>query len=114
MANLPSEVGSILRESIAAIEIVSMFSIGVYNALETVIIIFHIAKNYCSLYFWSMQVASWGNFFECLSCYRLLPILRTQSAMSIPFTIPLIYCYGQAASLNFNPRADLKLVNSLL
>ncbi|KAJ5117400.1 hypothetical protein N7448_011032 [Penicillium atrosanguineum] len=60
MANLPSEVGTILRENIAVIEIVSMFSIGAYNALETVFITFDVVKNYRSLYFWSMQVASWG------------------------------------------------------
>ncbi|KAJ6126341.1 hypothetical protein N7523_001953 [Penicillium sp. IBT 18751x] len=60
MAHLPSEVGTILRENIAVIEIVSMFSIGVYNALETVFITFDVVKNYRSLYFWSMQVASWG------------------------------------------------------
>jgi hypothetical protein len=35
MANLPSEVGTILRENIAVIEIVS----GAYNALETVFIV---------------------------------------------------------------------------
>jgi hypothetical protein len=66
MANLPSEVGSILRENIAVIEIVSMFSIGAYNALETVFITFDVVKNYRSLYFWSMQVASWGSLVHAL------------------------------------------------
>ena len=54
MAHLPSEVGSILRENIAVIKIVSIFSIGAYNALETVFITFDVVKNYHSLYFWSM------------------------------------------------------------
>jgi hypothetical protein len=51
MAKVPLEVGTILRENIAVIEIVSMFSIGAYNILETVFIAFDVVKNCRSLYF---------------------------------------------------------------
>jgi len=60
MTSLPPQVGAILMENISIIEIVSMFSIGAYNALETGIITFDVFKHYRGLYFWSMQVASWG------------------------------------------------------
>lgn len=44
MANLPSEVGAILRENISVIAIVSVFSLGAYNALEPVLITLHCQK----------------------------------------------------------------------
>jgi len=47
-------------ENISILQIVSMFSIGAYNALETGIVTFDIFKHYSSLYFWSIQVASLG------------------------------------------------------
>ncbi|KAI3280689.1 hypothetical protein DTO003C3_9381 [Penicillium roqueforti] len=78
IAYLPSEIGTILRENIAVIEIVSIFSIGAYNALETVFITFDTVKNYRSLYFWSI----------------LLLILRSQSADIYPFLnwMDLVIC----------------------
>jgi hypothetical protein len=87
MANLPSEVGSILRKNIAVIEIVSMFSIGAYNALETVFITFDIVKNYRSLYFWSMQVASWGILVHALPAMACFLSHAPSLPMSIPFLI---------------------------
>ncbi|KAJ6134800.1 hypothetical protein N7523_001122 [Penicillium sp. IBT 18751x] len=87
MAHLPSEVGTILRENIAVIEIVSMFSIGAYNALETVFITFDIVKNYRSLYFWSMQVASWGILVHALPTMACFLSHAPNLPMSIPFLI---------------------------
>jgi hypothetical protein len=60
ITSLPPKVGAILMENISIIQIVSMFSIGAYNALETGIVAFDTFKHYRSLYFWSIQVASWG------------------------------------------------------
>jgi hypothetical protein len=60
MTSLPPNVGAILMENISIIQIVSMFSIGAYNALETGIVTFDTFKRYRGLYFWSMQFASWG------------------------------------------------------
>lgn len=87
MANLPSEVGSTLRENIAVIEIVSMFSIGAYNVLETVLITFDIVKNYRSLYSWSMQVASCGILVHALSAMACFLSHAPNLPMSIPFLI---------------------------
>ena len=87
MANSPSEVGTILKENIAIIEIVSMFSVGVYNALETVFITFDIVKNYRSLYFWSLQVASWGILVHALPAMVCILSQAPKLPMSIPFLI---------------------------
>ncbi|KAI3115838.1 hypothetical protein CBS147333_1338 [Penicillium roqueforti] len=87
MAKLPSEVGTILRENIAVIEIVSTFSIGAYNALETVFITFDTVKNYRSLYFWSIQVASWGILMHALPAMACFLSRAPELPMSIPFVI---------------------------
>jgi hypothetical protein len=87
MAHLPLEVGTILRENIAVIEIVSMFSIGAYNALETVFITFDVVKNYRSLYFWSMQVGSWGILVHALPAMACFLSRTPNQPMSIPFLI---------------------------
>ena len=79
MAKLPSEVGTNLEEHIAIIEIVSMFSIGAYNALETVFIMFKMVQNYRDQYFWSMQIASWDILVHAIPAIVCL-ISRTQSA----------------------------------
>ncbi|OKP14899.1 hypothetical protein PENSUB_5157, partial [Penicillium subrubescens] len=55
ITNLPPNVGAILIENISIIQIISMFSIGAYNALETGIAVFDSFKHYRGLYFWSMQ-----------------------------------------------------------
>ncbi|KAJ6016597.1 hypothetical protein N7540_011188 [Penicillium herquei] len=59
IASLPPQVGKILMNNISIVQIVSMFSIGAYNALETAFVTFEKFKHHRSLYFWSMQVASW-------------------------------------------------------
>ena len=51
MTSLPPNVGAILMENISIIQIVSMFSIGAYNALETGIVTFDSFKRYRGLYF---------------------------------------------------------------
>lgn len=58
MNSLPPEVGTILMQNIGILQVVSMFAIGAYNALETGIVTFDTFKHYRGLYFYSMQVAS--------------------------------------------------------
>ncbi|KAJ5556666.1 hypothetical protein N7494_000581 [Penicillium frequentans] len=59
ITSLPSDIGAILMRNVSIIQVVSMFAIGAYNALEA-IVTFDKFKRYSGLYFWSMQVASWG------------------------------------------------------
>lgn len=64
-----------------------MFSIGAYNALEAVFITFDIVKNYRSLYFWSMHVASWGILVHALPAMACFLSHAPSLPMSIPFLI---------------------------
>ena len=85
MTSLPSQVGAILMENISIIQIVSMFSIGAYNALETGIITFDSIKNYRSLYFWSMQVASWGILVHAIPAMARFISQASNLPTAIPF-----------------------------
>ncbi|CAG7949892.1 unnamed protein product [Penicillium salamii] len=87
ITSLPPKVGAILMENISIIQIVSMFSIGAYNALETGIVTFDTFKHYRSLYFWSMQVASWGILVHALPAMARFVYQASNLATSIPFII---------------------------
>ena len=58
VARLPPAVGALLMENIGIVQIVSMFSIGAYNALETGLVTFDALPKHRGLYFWSMQAVS--------------------------------------------------------
>ncbi|CAG8882699.1 unnamed protein product, partial [Penicillium nalgiovense] len=60
MTSLQQMLGPSSWRIISIIQIVSMFSIGTHNALETGIVTFDSFKRYRGLYCWSMQFASWG------------------------------------------------------
>ncbi|KAJ5101076.1 hypothetical protein N7456_007128 [Penicillium angulare] len=69
------------------LEIVSMFSIGAYNAVETAIVTFHVFEKYHGLYFWSMQVVSWGIVLHSISAMVRFVNQASGLAMSIPFML---------------------------
>ena len=87
MTSLPPQVGAILMENISIIQIVSMFSIGAYNALETGIVTFDTFKRYRGLNFWSMQVASWGILVHALPAMARFISQASSLPTSIPFMI---------------------------
>ena len=87
ITNLPPNVGAILIENISIIQIISMFSIGAYNALETGIAVFDSFKRYRGLYFWSMQVASWGILVHTIPAMIRFLSQSSNLAMSIPFIL---------------------------
>jgi hypothetical protein len=72
MANLPSEVGTILRENIAVIKIMSMSSIGAYNAFKTVLITFGNCPKLPRSVFLEHAGRIVGHSHACSSCYGLL------------------------------------------
>ncbi|KAJ5727011.1 hypothetical protein N7493_006038 [Penicillium malachiteum] len=61
--SLPSQLADFLMKHMALIEIVFMFSIGAYNAIEVSVSTFHYFTRYRGTYFWSMQVAAWEYYF---------------------------------------------------
>jgi hypothetical protein len=87
ITNLPPNMGAILIENISIIQIISMFSIGAYNALETGIAVFDSFKHYRGLYFWSMQVASWGILVHTIPAMIRFLSQSSNLAMSIPFIL---------------------------
>ncbi|MGV2420073.1 MAG UNVERIFIED_CONTAM: hypothetical protein MIJ72_11430, partial [Staphylococcus saprophyticus] len=87
MTSLPPNVGAILMENISIIQIVSMFSIGAYNALETGIVTFDSFKRYRGLYFWSMQFASWGILVHAIPAMARFISQASNLPTSIPFMI---------------------------
>ncbi|CAI7611205.1 unnamed protein product [Penicillium viridicatum] len=87
MVSLPPNVGAILMENISIIQIVSMFSIGAYNALETAIVTFDSFKRYRGLYFWSMQFSSWGILVHAIPAMARFVSQASNLPTSIPFMI---------------------------
>lgn len=87
LTSLPSEAGAILLANMSIVEIVSMFSIGAYNALETAIVTFDVFERYRGLYFWSMQAASWGIVLHSIAAMVRFVSQASGLAMSIPFLI---------------------------
>ncbi|KAJ5219560.1 hypothetical protein N7468_008764 [Penicillium chermesinum] len=57
---LPPDVGLLIVRNMGIFETIAMFSIGAWNGLEVALKTFDYFKEYRGLYFWSMQVASWG------------------------------------------------------
>jgi len=87
ITSLPSDIGAILMKNVSIIQVVSMFSIGAYNALETGIVTFETFKCYSGLYFWSMQVASWGILVHALPAMARFVSQASNLSTSIPFII---------------------------
>lgn len=86
VTSLPPKVGEFLMENMAVLQMVSMFAIGAYNALEVGIKTFDCFKHYRGLYFWSMQVASWGILLHAIPA----EIRFVSQAPNLPMTIPFI------------------------
>ena len=87
ITSLPPKVSAILMDNISIIQIVSMFSIGAYNAVETGIVTFDTFKHYRSLYFWSMQFASWGILVHAIPAMARFLSQSSNLATSIPFIV---------------------------
>jgi hypothetical protein len=87
VTSLPAEVGKFIMQNITVVEIIAMFSIGSYNALEVGITTFDCFKHYRGLYFWSMQVASWGILVHVMPAQIRYLALAPDLTTAIPFII---------------------------
>ncbi|KAJ5852701.1 uncharacterized protein N7529_012086 [Penicillium soppii] len=82
------------------LQIIAMFSIGAYNALEVVLSIFEGFKKYRGLYFWSMQVAAWGILIHAIAAQIRYLSRASNLSMTIPFSLGWICMVsGQAVVL---------------
>lgn len=87
MSSLPKDKGEFLMRNISIIQIISMFAIGSYNALEVGLITFDCFKYYRGLYFWSMQVATWGILVHAIPGMIRFMALSPNLPMAIPFVL---------------------------
>jgi hypothetical protein len=87
VTSLPAEVGKFIMQNITVVQIIAMFSIGSYNALEVGITTFDCFKHYRGLYFWSMQVASWGILVHVMPAQIRYLALAPDLSTAIPFII---------------------------
>jgi len=84
---LPAGVSELLMENLVILEVVAMFSIGAYNALEVGLSTFNHFTHYRGLYFWSLQVASWGILLHAIPAQlRYLEVAPNMNTF-IPFLI---------------------------
>jgi hypothetical protein len=98
--SLPSHVSDLLMSNFTIVEIVAMFSIGAYNALEVVMSLFEGFKKYRGLYFWSMQVAAWGILVHAIAAQIRFMSRASNLSMTIPFIIGwMCMVSGQAVVL---------------
>jgi hypothetical protein len=74
-------------KNIGIIQIVSMYSISAYSALETGFFTFFFFKKYCGLLFWSMQAASWGIIVHALPAMTRFISQSSNLPTSIPFIL---------------------------
>lgn len=100
ISSLPSQVSAILMGNFGVVEVLAMFSIGAFTALEVVLSIFERFKRYRGLYFWSMQVAAWGILVHAIVAQIRFMSYATNLSMTIPFVIGWICMVsGQATVL---------------
>ncbi|KAJ5979820.1 hypothetical protein N7481_007118 [Penicillium waksmanii] len=57
---LPPEIAKMLRENLVIVEVIIMYTIGAFTALEVGISSLNLFKRHRGLYFWSMQISAWG------------------------------------------------------
>ncbi|KAJ5240655.1 uncharacterized protein N7469_002246 [Penicillium citrinum] len=121
VARLPPAVGALLMENIGIVQIVSMFSIGAYNALETGLVTFDALPKHRGLYFWSMQAASWGILVHAIPAMARFISQSSNLATSIPFMLGwyamvtghAVVLYSRLhliAFIRFNPRWVLWMI----
>ncbi|CAL5871583.1 uncharacterized protein PFLUO_LOCUS5836 [Penicillium psychrofluorescens] len=87
LSSLPPHVGEVLMENFTIVEIIAMFSIGCFNAVEVALSTFETFKRYRGLYFWSIQIASWGILVHAVPAQIRYVSVAPGLPMCIPFII---------------------------
>ncbi|EKV06734.1 hypothetical protein Pdw03_3681 [Penicillium digitatum] len=100
ISNLPPEVSAIFNANMMVVQVVAMFSISAWNALEVVIAIFEKFQKYRGLYFWSMQIAAWGILVHGIPATIRYTNRTSSFAVAVPFVVGWICMVtGQAVVL---------------
>ncbi|KAJ6091588.1 hypothetical protein N7467_003557 [Penicillium canescens] len=106
MNSLPPEVGNILMGDITVVEIISMFAIGSFMAVEVALSTLNQFKRYRGLYFWSMQIAAWGIVVHGITAQVRYISKASNISMAIPFVLGW-YCMVQGQAVVLYSRLHL-------
>lgn len=87
MPTLSPELGDFLLKNITIVEVISMFAIGAYGALEVGTASLDLFKRYRGLYFFSMQIASWGILLHAIPAQVRYVMHSAEIPLSIPYVI---------------------------
>ena len=101
MKSLPPEVGDILMGDITVVEIISMFAVGSFMAVEVALSTLNQFQRYRGLYFWSMQIAAWGIVVHGITAQVRYISKASNISMAIPFVLGW-YCMVQVCTLPLN------------
>lgn len=82
-----TDVSTVILEHIEIYQTVAMFAIGSWNGLEVGLKTFDYFKEYRGLYFWSMQIASWGIVLYSIPAQLLYVSLGSSTLDNIFFMI---------------------------
>ncbi|KAJ5499442.1 hypothetical protein N7453_008493 [Penicillium expansum] len=100
ISHLPPEVSAIFNANLMIVEVVAMFGIAVWNALEVLIAIFEKFQKYRGLYFWSMQIAACGILIHGIPASVRYTNRISSYSVAIPFVVGWICMVtGQAVVL---------------
>jgi hypothetical protein len=101
MKSLPPEVGDILMGDITVVEIISMFAVGSFMAVEVALSTLNQFQRYRGLYFWSMQIAAWGIVVHGITAQVRYISKASNISMAIPFVLGW-YCMVHVCTIPLN------------
>ncbi|KGO77460.1 hypothetical protein PITC_048330 [Penicillium italicum] len=100
VSNLPPEVSALFNANMLIVEVVAMFAIALWNAVEVVIAVFEKFQKYRGLYFWSMQIAAGGILVHGVPATIRYANLTSSFSVAVPFVLGWICMVtGQAVVL---------------
>lgn len=100
MSNLSPEASALFLSNMGTVQIVSMFAISAWSAIEVIIAVFETFQKYRGLYFWSMQIAAGGILLHSIPGQIRYTNLAPALSVSVPYVIGWMWMVtGQALIL---------------
>lgn len=100
MSKLSPEASHLFSVNMGTVQMVSLFAISAWNAIEVIIAIFDKFQKYRGVYFWSMQIAAWGILLHGISGQLRYSNRASTPSVSVPFVVGwMCMVTGQAVVL---------------
>ncbi|OQD89981.1 hypothetical protein PENANT_c002G08529 [Penicillium antarcticum] len=87
IVSLPQPAADIFVSNVSIVETISMFAIGAFMAVDVALSTFNQFKRYRGLYFWSLQVASWGIVLHGVTAQMRYAQLASNISVAAPFVL---------------------------